>query len=114
MIDAETEEIALTLDDALADFENRLLALLDVLHQLDTGRVSLFDIVPHCFARAIVTLEHAPVVRVEPELRDLLIVHLDDVLVALFENVDVRLDDARAGAGVAQSRSGIQPADGGD
>src|SRR6267143_5245190 len=103
MIDAETEEIALALDYALADFENRLLALLDVFHQLDGGSVSLLDIVPHLLAGAVVTLEHTPVVRVEPELRNLLIVHLDDVLVAFFENVDVRLDDARASAGVAQS-----------
>src|SRR5882672_3864284 len=114
MIDAETEEIALALDNALADLENRLLALLDVLHQLDGGCVSLFDVVPHFLARAIIPLEHAPVVRIESQLRNLLVVHLDDVLVAFFENIDVRLNDAGAGAGVAQARPGIQPANGGD
>ena len=114
MIDAETEEIALALDDALADFENRLLALLDVLHQLDGRSISLLDVIPHFLAGAVVALEHAPVVRVEPELRNVLVIHLDNVFVTILENGYVRLDNPRAGAGVAQARPGIQPAYGGD
>ena len=45
LVDAVLQKIHLAPHDGLADFENGLLALLDVLHQLDGRGVALLDVI---------------------------------------------------------------------
>ena len=49
LVDAFFEEILLPGEDAVADFDDGLLALLDVLDQLDGALVAFFDVVARVF-----------------------------------------------------------------
>ncbi len=90
------QEIQLPPHDGLANLENRLLALLDVLHQLNRGSIAFLHVIADFFARLLIAIEHALVLRVQAQLRDIVVVQLDQVLVAVFEDVNVRLNLARA------------------
>ena len=105
------EEIRLAPHDGLADFEDGLLALLDILHQLDGRGVALAHVVADFLGGAVVAIEHAAVLRVQAKLRHVLVVHLDDVIVAIFDEIDVRLHHPRAGARIAQAGPRIQVLD---
>ncbi len=52
-----------------------------------------------------------PVLRIQPQLRNVVVVDLDQVIVAVLGDVDVGLDLARARTGVAQARPRIQMPD---
>ena len=64
MIDAELEKVGLSSHNGLADFQNRLLPLLDILDQLQSGGVTLFDVVPDVFIRLLLTIDHPPVLAI--------------------------------------------------
>ena len=102
------QEFGLAADNRLAHFHNGLLPLLDVLHELDSRHVPLAHVVANFLGSAIVAFQHLAVLRIEPKLRHILIVHLDDVIVAILSKVDVGLHHARACAGIAQTRPRIQ------
>src|SRR5260370_20101788 len=69
LIDPVSQEIALALHNALADLEDSMLALLDVLHELDGRRVPFLHVIPDFLACAVIALEHTAVIGVETELR---------------------------------------------
>ena len=56
-------------------------------------------------------VEHAPVVPVQAQLRQVVVVELDDVVVAVLGDVDVRLDLRAPGPGVAQAGPRVESAD---
>src|ERR1035437_546359 len=95
------EEFGLAPHDGLADLEDGLLALLDILHQLDGRRVALADVIPDFLGGAVLAIQHLAVLGVQAKLRDILIVHLNDVIVAILGEEDVRLHHARSRARVA-------------
>ena len=64
LIDPVLQEILLAPHHRLADFENGLLALLDVLHELDGRSVTFFDITANVAVRLLLTIEHAAVLRI--------------------------------------------------
>ena len=92
LVDAEFQKIALPPHDRLANLQDRLLALLDVLHQLQRRGVLLLDVIANFLTRLLIPVEHAPVLRVQSELRNVLVVQLNDVVVAVFGDVDIGLD----------------------
>ena len=96
---------------ALANFQNGLLPLLDVLHELDGGSVAFFHVIPTSRLGSCVAIEHLAVLRIQAKLRNVLIVNADQVILAVFGNVNVRLHLARARTGVAQAGPRIQMLD---
>src|SRR5579883_1611884 len=107
MIDALFQKLLLARHDGIADFHDGLLALLDVLDQLDGALVALF----HVVARVFVVGEQALIGGVEPELGHVLVVHQAQPLVAVFDEGHVGLDQARGDLVVAQAGAGIEGAD---
>ena len=81
-----------------ADALDGLLALLDVLHQHDRRCVAVADVIAHFLRRAVVAIQHLAILRVQAQLRNFLIVHLDDVIVAILDEINIRLHGARARA----------------
>src|SRR6266849_6066952 len=61
LIDPVSQKIALALHNALANLEDGMLALLDILHELDGRGVALFHVVPDFLACAVIALEHAAI-----------------------------------------------------
>ena len=97
--------------DALANFQNGLLPLLDVLHELDGGSVAFFDVIPHVAIGLRVAIEHLAVLRIQAKLGNVLVVNADQVILAVLGNVNVRFHLARARTGVAQAGPRIQMPD---
>ena len=97
--------------DALANFQNGLLPLLDVFHELDGGSVAFFDVIADVAIGFLVAIEHLAVLRIQPKLRNVLIVNADQVILAVFGNVNVRFHLARARTGIAQAGPRIQMLD---
>src|SRR5262249_23235169 len=110
-IDAFREEFHLPPHDCLADFHDRLFPLLDVLHELDRGGIALTNVITNFFGRPVIAIEHAAVLRVQAQLRYILVVHLDDVFVAVLGDINIRLHHARAGARIPLSRPRIEVLD---
>ena len=81
---------------ALAHFQNGLLALLDVFDQLDRRRIAVLDVISDFLAGHLIAVQHLPVLRVQAQLRQIVVVQLDDIFVAFFKDVNVRLNLARA------------------
>ena len=102
----------------IADFGDRLLALLDVLDELDGALVALFDVVARVFVVGAVARDKFLVGRIETKLRQVFVVHDDQPLVSVLDEGDVGLDQAsldfvvlQAGArdrgcGCSRARSG--------
>jgi hypothetical protein len=63
------QKLHLAAPDGFADAQNGLLALLDVLHQLNGRRIALADVIAHFFGRALIAVQHLAVLGVEPKLR---------------------------------------------
>src|ERR1019366_8253433 len=91
IIQPVAEEFGLPPHDGLANLEDGLLALLDILHQLDSRRVPLAHVIPDFLGGAVLAIQHLTVLRVQAKLRDVLIVHLNDVIFAVLGKEDVRL-----------------------
>src|SRR5579883_83527 len=111
LIKSLRQELGLAPHDRLANFQDGLLPLLDILHELDSRGVALANIVAHFFRGALVAIEHFPVLRVQAELRHILIIHLDDVIVAILDEINVGLHHAGARAGIPQAGTWIEVLD---
>src|SRR5215472_7994329 len=96
------EKVLLAAQNRLADAQNRVLALLDVLHQLNGSGKALFDVVSDVAIGGIAG-EQAPISGTEAQLRDIVIVHEDLPLAVLFAELDVRLHKSRLSFVVAQA-----------
>ena len=59
LVNAALQEIELAPHDRLADFEDGLLALLDVLHELDRAGISFLDVIADFLIRLLIPVEHA-------------------------------------------------------
>ena len=73
--------------------------------------VALLDVVADFLVRLLIAVEHPAVLRIQTQLRNIVVVDLNQVIVAVFGNVDVRLHLARARAGIAQAGPRIQMPD---
>ncbi len=60
------QEIDLSAHHALANLEDRLLPLLDILHELDRGRVTLLHIIADVAVGFLIAIEHPAILRIEP------------------------------------------------
>jgi len=106
-VGAEIEIFALTRDDGLANAKNGVLALLDVLHQLDSGGETLFDVIADV-AISSITDKQAAVSWAQAELGQVVFVEESDPLTVDFAEIDVGLDEAGFGLVVAKTRPGIK------
>ena len=120
-VQSQVQELVLAALDDLANAQDGLLALLDVLHQLD-GRCIAFADVFADLAGGVnlglvvlvgcrVPLQHALVLGVEAQLRQVVVVHLDDEVLAVPDVVDVRLHSAVVAARILDARTGVESAD---
>ena len=110
LIDAPFEEILLARDNRIAHFHDRLLALLDVLDQLNGRFVALF----HVIARvAIVTVsgEQPFVGGVQAQLGHVFVIHDDQPLVTMLDESDIGFDQSGGNLVVLKSRTRIEGAD---
>ena len=94
----------------MADPENGVLALLDILHQLDRGGESLFHVISHV-AVGRVARQQAAVGGVQPKLRQVVVVHENLPFAIHFAELNVRLDKPRLGFVVAQAGLRIEALD---
>ena len=104
---AVNEEIALARDDRLADAQNRVLALLDIFHQLDRGGEAFFDVVAHVAVGGILH-QQAAIGGAQAQLRHVVFVQEGLPLIVDFAEVDVGLDQPRLGLVVAQAGTRIE------
>ena len=98
-------------NNGLADFQDRLLPLLDIFHQLQRGSVLLLDVIADFLARLLIAIEHVPVLRIHPKLRNIVVVELDDIVVRILRDVNIGLDNPRTLARVSQTGPRIQMPD---
>jgi len=61
--------LALAPHHGLADLENGLFPLLDVLHELDCGSVAFAHVIANFFGSAVIPIQHLAVLAVETKLR---------------------------------------------
>ena len=97
LVQAALQEVALSTDHRLTDLHDGLTPLLDVLHQHDGRGEAIFDIVPDFFIRLLVAVQHLAVLRIQSQLRHVVVVQLNQVVVAVLGDVDVGFHLARAG-----------------
>src|ERR1700686_2728717 len=110
LVDAPFEEILLAGNDAIANFGDGLLALLDVLDELDGALVALFHVVASAFFVGAVAGDQLLVGRIQAKLGQVFIFHDDQPLVAVLHESDIGFDEARLDLVVAQTRTGIEGA----
>ena len=104
------EKVALPIQDGVADAQNGLLALLDVLDELDGRLVAFLDVVADVLLRHVAAQQPA-IGGIQAQLRDFLVVHQDQVFVALLDESHVRLDQPGLDFVVAQTGTRIEGAD---
>ena len=103
------QKILLTGDDAVADFGDGLLALLDILDQLNSTLVALLHVVAGIFVVGIAG-DQFLVGGIQAKLGQVIIVHEHQPLVAVFDERDVGLDQAGLALVVLQAGTGIESA----
>ncbi len=104
------QEVLLPPDDGVADLHDGLLALLDVLDELNGGFIPLFDVIANIFFGGF-AVEQLFVAGVEAELGNIVVVQDAHVFVALLDEGDVGLDEARLHRVVAQPGPRVERAD---
>ena len=104
------QEVRLAPQDGLAHAQNRVLALLDVFHQLNGRRESLFHVIADVAVGGIAH-QQAAVGGIQPELRQVIIVHEDLPLAVHFAELHIGFHQPRLSLVVAQARLGIEPLD---
>src|SRR5215469_6278183 len=107
LIDASFQKILLARDDRVTDLGDRLLALLDVLDQLDCALVAFFHVIAGVFVVGVF-IEEALVCRIQAKLRDVFVVHQAEPLVAVLHEGDIRLDKTRCALVVPQAWTRIE------
>src|SRR5882672_4008997 len=110
MVDASFQKVLLPGDDAVTDFGDGLFALLDVLDELDGALVALFDVVAGILV-VVVAGDQLLVGRIEAKLRQIVVVHQDQPLVAVLDESDIGFNQAGLDFVVLQPRAGIKSAD---
>src|SRR6188768_1200616 len=93
LINSLVEKIDLPPNDGLAHLHDDVLALFDVLHQLNGGFELVLNVVLHFLVEDIL-FEHLPVGRAQTELRHFVFVVHHRVLIPDLHNKDVRLNVA--------------------
>ena len=96
-VDATLEKLALAADNRLAGSEDRVLALLDVAHQLQRRTVTLFDIILDVSLRAFLRKQFA-IAMVETQGGQIFFIHHHDKLAAALDEGHIRLDEPGIGA----------------
>ncbi len=94
----------------VADLQDGLLALLDVLDQLDGALVALLDVIARVFVVGVLG-QQALVRGIQAKLRHVFVVHHDQPLVAVLHESDIGLDQPRLRLVVAQAGTRIEGAD---
>ena len=94
----------------IADLGDRLLALLDVLDELDRALVALFHVVACALFVGAVAGDQFLVRGIQAKLRQVFVVHDDQPLVAVLDEGNVGLDEACLDLVVAQTGAGIERA----
>src|SRR5215469_6825705 len=108
LIDTPFEEVLLAGDDGVADLGDGLLALLDILDELDGALVTLFDVVARALFVAAVAGDELLVGRIEAELGQVFVIHDDQPLVPMLDECNVRLDQTSLDLVVTQARARIE------
>ena len=107
LVDAAFEEILLAGHDGIADLYDGLLALLDVLDQLDGALVALFDVVASVSCRWFRS-EQALVSRIKAKLRYVFVIHQDQPLIAVLDESDIGFNQSSRTFVITESRTGIE------
>src|SRR5947208_677287 len=110
MVDAFVEKIPLPADDYLAHLDDRLLALLDILDELNGGNEPLFDVIAHV-AAGTAFFEHPPVTMAQPQLGQPVFIHRHLIIIPHLDDGDVRLDQTGLVVVVALARARVELAD---
>ena len=110
LVDASFEEILLARDDAIANLRDGLLALLDVLDQLDGTLIALFDVIACALFVGTVARDQLLVGRIEAKLRQVFVVHDDQPFIPMLHEGDVRLDQSSLNFVIAKTRTGVERA----
>src|SRR5205085_2259355 len=107
LIDTFFQEILLSSNDGVTDFGDGLLPLLDVLDQLNGALVALLDVIARVLVVGVLGQETL-VGGIEPELRQVLIVHYHEPLVAMLNEGNIGLNETRQNLVVALARTRIE------
>ena len=94
----------------IADLGDGLLALLDILDELDGALVALFDVVARALFVGAVARDQLLVGGIQAKLRQVFVVHDDQPLVAVLDEGDIGLDQPRLNLVVAQTGARIEGA----
>src|SRR5579864_1168190 len=110
LIDALFQKILLARNDGITDLHDGLLALLDILDELDGALVALFDVIAGVLVVGVLGQE--PLIgRIQAKLWYVFIVHQTEPLIAMLDESDVRLNQSRGGLVVALPRTRIERLD---
>ncbi len=107
------QKFRLPRDDRLAHAQNRVLPLLDILHQLNRRGEALFHVVAH-FLVGGVARQQPPVRRAQAKLRHVVLVQENLPRIIYFAEVHIRLHQPRLRLVVTQPRARIEFLDGVD
>src|ERR1700722_3300531 len=111
LVNASFQKILLARDDAITNLGDGLLALLDILDELDRALVTLFHVVAGGLVVAAVAGNKLFVGRIQAKLGQVFVVHDHQPLVAMLHESNVGLDEARLGFVVTQAGAGIERSD---
>ena len=98
------QELSLAAHNRFAGAQDRILALLNVPHQLQRGTIPLFDVFLDVALGALLGKQFAIAV-VEAQSGQIFFVHDHDELGTAFDEGDIRLDQPRIGAIESLARS---------
>src|SRR5215470_1392163 len=109
-VNSPIQEVALAGHDGVADFQDRLLPLLDVLNQLDGALETLFHIIAGIAIVAIFRQQLA-IRRVQTQRWDVVVIHHHKPLIAVLHESDIRLNQASLRLVVLKARPRVEGAD---
>ena len=90
-VNPAVQEFGLAGNDGITNFEDGLLALFNVFDELNGGFVALLDVIANVFLSGI-AMQQPAIRRVQPQLRDVILIHEHQILIALLYESDVWLD----------------------
>jgi len=102
------QKVALPSNHGPAHAQDRLFPLFDVFDQLQRCGVAFLDVVADLLIGLLLTVDHPLVVGTQPELRNIPVIQRNNVFVAFFGDVNIRLHLPRTGTGIAQTGRRIQ------
>ena len=109
LINTFFQKILLTGNDAVADFGYGLLALLDILNQLDGALVAFLHVVAGIFVVGVAR-DQFFIGRIQAKLGQVIVIHQDQPLIAVLDESDIWFDEAGLALVVLQAGAGIESA----